>query len=92
MPYGPPDILGDRRALNAADRQYAAAARKAATVLALAEGGHGSGDARLAVRLLDQATASQARRVTSASQSPDMSGHMQPYEPPADDEWPGQYL
>jgi hypothetical protein len=32
------------------------AARKAATVLARAEAGHGSGNARLAVRLLDQVT------------------------------------
>ena len=46
------------------------AARKAAVVLAQAEADHGSGNARLAVRLLDQATASQARQVTTASQPP----------------------
>ena len=44
------------------------AARKAATVLAQAEADHRSGNARLAVRLLDQATASQARRITTAPQ------------------------
>jgi ATPase family associated with various cellular activities (AAA) len=43
------------------------AARKAATVLARAEVGHGSGNARLAVRLLDQVTARQARRITTAA-------------------------
>ncbi|MGH3125554.1 MAG: hypothetical protein ACRDND_31640, partial [Streptosporangiaceae bacterium] len=80
-----------------------AAARKAAAVLAQAEGDHGSGNARLAIRLLDQATGSQARRVITASQSPDpaalssiraadIPGHIHPHDPPADDEWPGQYL
>ena len=78
------------------------AARKAATVLAQAEAGHGSGNARLAVRLLGQATASQARRITTAAPSPDpaalstidaadIPGHVRPPAPPADD-WPGQYL
>ncbi len=47
------------------------AASKAAAVLAHAEGDHGPGNARLAARLLDQATASQARRVTAAAQTPD---------------------
>ena len=47
------------------------AARKAATVLAQAEAGHRSGNARLAVRLLDQATASQARRITTVPQAAD---------------------
>ncbi len=47
------------------------AAAKAATVVAQAEGGDGSGNARLAVRLMDQATARQARRImTSASPAP----------------------
>ena len=78
------------------------AARKAATVLAHAEAGHGCGNARLAVRLLDQATASHARRITTAPQSPDpatlttidaadIPEHVHPPDPPADD-WPGQYL
>jgi hypothetical protein len=78
------------------------ATRTAATVLAHAEVGHGSGNARLAVRLLDQATASQARRVTTAPQSPDpatlstidaadIPDHVHLHDRPADD-WPGQYL
>jgi len=78
------------------------AARKAATVLAQAEAGHRSGNARLAVRLLDQATASQARRITTASpaadpatlstiDAADIPGDIHPCDPPADD-WPGQYL
>ena len=78
------------------------AARKAATVLAQAETGHGSGNARLAVRLLDQVTVSQARRITTAAHTPDpatlstidaadVPEHVHPPDPPADD-WPGQYL
>ena len=47
------------------------AARKAAAVLAEAEAGHHRGNARLAARLLDQATVSQARRITTASQPRD---------------------
>ena len=77
-------------------------ARKAATVLAQAEARHHSGNARLAVRLLDQATASQSRRITTAPQArhpatlstieaADMPGHVHPHAPLADD-WPGQYL
>jgi hypothetical protein len=80
-----------------------AAARKAAAVLAQAEGGHGSGNARLAVQLLDQVTASQARRITTASGSPDpatlrmirvadIPGYIHPHDPSAEDEGPGQYL
>jgi translation elongation factor EF-G len=72
-------------------------------VLAQADRGYGSGNARLAVRLLDQVTASQARRITMASHSPDpatlstiraadIPGHIQPHDPPAEDKWPGQYL
>ena len=79
------------------------AARKAATVLARAEADHATGNARLAVRLLDQATATQARRVTTASQPPDpatlstiravdIPGHIHPHDLPAEDQWPGQYL
>jgi hypothetical protein len=76
------------------------AARKAATVLAEAD--HGAGNVRLAVRLLDHATASQARRITTAAQSPDpatlstidaadIPERIDAHDPPADD-WPGQYL
>ena len=78
------------------------AAHKAATVLARAEEDHGPGNARLAVRLLNQATASQALRVTTASQPwdpamlstiqpVDIPGNLHPHDPPAD-ERPGQYL
>lgn len=76
------------------------AARKAATVLAEAD--HGAGNARLAVRLLDHVTASQARRITAGPQprdpatlstidAADIPEHVHPPDPPADD-WPGQYL
>ena len=76
------------------------AARKAATVLA--EAGHGAGNARLAVRLLDHATVSQACRIAAVPQSPDpvtlstidaadIPAHVHVPDPPADD-WPGQYL
>jgi AAA lid domain/ATPase family associated with various cellular activities (AAA) len=76
------------------------AARKAATVLA--EAGHGAGNARLAVRLLDSAIVSQARRITTVPQPPDpatlstidaadIPAYVQAHDPPADD-WPGQYL
>jgi hypothetical protein len=80
------------------------AARKAASVLARAEAGHAAGNARLAVRLLTQATASQARRITTASgpQDPaalsvicaaDIPGQLHPYDLAADDgQRPGQYL
>ena len=76
------------------------AARKAAAVLAEAD--HGAGNARLAVRLLDEVTVSQARRITTAPPPPDpatlstidaadIPEHVQAHDPPADD-WPGQYL
>ena len=76
------------------------AARKAAAVLAEAD--HGAGNARLAVRLLDQVTVSQARRITtgprprdpatlSTIDAADIPGHVHARDPPADD-WPGQYL
>ena len=44
------------------------AARKAAAVLADAENGHVTGNARLAVQLLTQATTNQAYRVTTSAQ------------------------
>jgi hypothetical protein len=76
------------------------AARKAAAVLA--ETGHGSGSARLAVWLLDHATVSQARRITAAAESPDpvtlstidvvdIPEHVRGPDLPADDR-PGHYL
>jgi hypothetical protein len=43
-----------------------AAKRKAAAVLAHAEAGQASGNARLAIRLLTQVTAAQAHRITTA--------------------------
>jgi hypothetical protein len=84
-----------------------AAARKADTVLGRALRDLAGGSARLAVRLLDQATASQARRITTAGQplapaalhtidAPDIPDHLDLHVGPelvqADDEWPGQYL
>jgi hypothetical protein len=81
-----------------------AAESKAAAVLARAEGGRGSGDARLTVRLLNQATAIQALRVASASgPDRDPAGLHAPREGDIPDElhsdgilldeyWPGQYL
>jgi SpoVK/Ycf46/Vps4 family AAA+-type ATPase len=76
------------------------AACKAAAVLA--EAGRGGGNARLAVRLLDQAAVSQARRITAVAQSSDpaalgtidaadIPAHVRAPDPPSDD-WPGQYL
>jgi SpoVK/Ycf46/Vps4 family AAA+-type ATPase len=78
------------------------AAGKAATVLAEAEVGHCPGSARLAVRLLDEVTVSQARRITAAAQSSDpvtlrtidtadIPEHVRRPDLPADDR-PGQYL
>jgi len=81
-----------------------AAAGKAAAVLEQADAGPASGGARLAVRLLDQATARQARRVTAAAQplppaalgtveATDIPGQLQPHPfGPTDDPGPGQYL
>jgi hypothetical protein len=79
-----------------------AAACKAATVLAAADG-HDTGNARLAVRLLDQANATQARRTASAPRpvdagalgmicAADIPGHILPHHPLAGDQRPGQYL
>ena len=80
-----------------------AAERKAAAVLDHAEAGQASGNARLAVRLLTQVTATQAHRITTGSGphdpaalgaicAEDIPGHLQPDDPPADDHRPGQYL
>lgn len=79
-----------------------AAACKAVTVLGQAESRHRSGNARLALRLLDQATTSQACRITAlptldsatlTTISPDdIPGRIHPDEPITDDERPGQYL
>jgi len=81
-----------------------AAGRKAATALAKAESDHGSGNARLAVRLLNQATEAHARRVaaaTSGNRDPaslntiteaDIPDYLPPYGTATDEDWPGQYL
>ncbi len=80
-----------------------AAKRKAAAVLAHAEAGRASGNARLAVRLLTQVTAAQAHRITTAPEPAarsalstiavaDIPGYLDPDNPAADDERPGQYL
>ena len=82
-----------------------AAQSKAAGVLARAEGDHGSGNARLAVRLLNQTTAIQALRVAAASAAPgrdpaalntlsaaDIPDQLHPEQAPPEEYWPGQYL
>ncbi len=82
-----------------------AAESKAAGVLAQAEASHGSGNARLAVQLLNQATALQARRVAAASPAPgwdpaalhtltaaDIPDQLHPEHAPPEENWPGQYL
>ncbi len=84
-----------------------AAARAAGAVLGRAQGDRAGGSARLAVWLLDQATASQARRITTARQSPspatlctisaaDIPDQMQLQGSPelahTDEEQPGPYL
>ena len=81
-----------------------AAQSKAAGVLARAEGDHGSGNARLAVRLLNQATAIQALRVAAASaprlapaalntlSAADIPDQLHPEHAPPEEYWPGQYL
>ena len=79
------------------------AARKAAAVLADAERGHATGNARLAVQLLTQATTSQAHRVTTSPQpcdpaalaaicAADIPDCMPVPAPSARDQHPGQYL
>jgi hypothetical protein len=82
-----------------------AAESKAAGVLARAEGGRGPGNARLAVRLLNQATAIQALRVAAVSAAPgrdpaalhtlsaaDIPDQLPPEQTPPEENWPGQYL
>jgi hypothetical protein len=78
-----------------------AATAKAAAVLAATSG---AGSARLAVRLLDQTTACQALRITSALQphesaalgtiraASDVPAHLDLGGLPEEDRWPGQYL
>ena len=78
------------------------AQRKAAAVLAEAEKRYATGNARLAVRLLNQATTSQGRRVTAASHRPDPAEltticagdipALLPVEDSPSDQGPGQYL
>jgi hypothetical protein len=82
-----------------------AAESKAAGVLARAEGDRGSGNARLAVRLLNQATAIQAQRVATASAAPgwdpaalhtlsaaDIPDELHAELTPPEEDWPGLYL
>jgi hypothetical protein len=81
-----------------------AARAKAAAVLAQAESDHVPGNARLAVGLLNQATAAQARRLaawSSRNQTPvalatinegDIPDSLSPDTVPVGDDWPGQYL
>jgi len=85
-------------------RLTVAARTKAGAVLAEAEDDHRSGNARLAVRLLNQAVARQARRVAGASSpdpdlaelstitSADIPERLLPDGTPPDEDWPGQYL
>ena len=72
------------------------AERKAAATLTRTEQARASGNARLAVRLLNQATTSQARRVTSSSRrldpaaltticAGDIPGHLPPEDAPSDE-------
>ena len=79
------------------------AARKAVAVLADAENGHATGNARLAVQLLTQATTNQAQRITTSPQpfdpaalaaicAADIPGHLPFPDPSAGDQHPGQYL
>jgi hypothetical protein len=79
------------------------AALIASVALAKAEGEHTSGNARLAVRLLNQVTEAQARRVAASSGSrdpaavititeADIPDYLAPYGAAFDEYWPGQYL
>jgi stage V sporulation protein K len=79
------------------------AARKAVAVLADAENGDATGNARLAAQLLTQATTNQAHRLTSSPRSfdaavlaaicaADIPEHLPFPEPSARDQHPGQYL
>ena len=85
-------------------RLTTAARAKAATVLAKAEMRHSPGNARLAVALLNQATAAQARRLTASSlrtqtaaalatvNEGDIPDRLAPDAVSVDQDWPGQYL
>jgi AAA lid domain/ATPase family associated with various cellular activities (AAA) len=85
-------------------RLTTAARSKAAAVLARAESGHAPGNARLAVGLLNQATAAQARRLAAWSSrnqtavalatinEGDIPDFLSPGTVLLDDDWPGQYL
>ena len=79
------------------------AARKAVAVLAEAENGHATGNARLAVQLLTQATTNQAYRITTSPQpfdpaalaaicAADIPEHLPFPDPSERDQHPGQYL
>ena len=79
------------------------AARKAVAVLADAENGHATGNARLAVHLLTQAITNQAHRITTSPEPFDpaalaalcaagIPGHLPLPDPSARDQRPGQYL
>ena len=66
------------------------AARKAAAVLAGAERGHGTGNARLAVQLLTQATINQAHRVTTTPSRPTRPASSRaPAKASRTSRWPG---
>ena len=84
-----------------------AAAQAASSALGRAHGDRAGGSARLAAGLLDQATASQARRITTARQPPTPTAlrriqaidipeqihmHGSPEPARADEQWPGPYL
>jgi hypothetical protein len=85
-------------------RLTTAARSKAAAVLARAESDHAPGNARLAVGLLNQATAAQARRVAAWSSrdqtavalatinDADIPDFLSADAVLFDDDWPGQYL
>ena len=75
---------------------------KAAAALALTDGGGGSGNARAAVQLLDQARHAQARRIAHLPGGPsqgvlgmitadDIPGHL-PFRDPGSDQQAGHYL
>jgi hypothetical protein len=96
-------IFGDL-ADEAGLRLTPAARSKADDLIACAENDHHSGNARLAVRLLNQATEIQARRIASSSaraQTPaalititdaDIPAHLHPDLAASDDGLSGQYL
>jgi AAA lid domain len=79
------------------------AGSKAADVLAQTEAGHTSGNARLAVRLLNQAIAAQAHRVDGSPEAlqpdtlhtvieSDIPECLDRDELPSEEGWSGQYL